>query len=519
MISHSIKGVITVICTVMTFFSFSQTNYFNKAIDFNNQVDLFYNVLNATDSNYVCIGKSTNPQNTNEGNYLVYVNDYKNVFDTIKSYYFPNTKYWSGKGELTYDNNYIHLSTKIHSSIGGDEDLFLVKLNLLGDTIWTKTFYDTSYFSNGIDVVEADDNGLVLVGWEYAKNDWDSRLFLIKTDSIGNEIWRKNYQKDNYIESVFSLIKNDDGGFVFTGKEAITGGDFVGTVYKVDSAGNQIWKNVISSSSGSVAASDIIQSKEGGYLVVGGTTISNIGRGFAEKITENGFTQWDSIYGVPNTFNMDLSEELMSIIQLEDSSYVMAGITRNVDLIADGFLGEDDGWIIKTDMNGIELWSRVYTNSYSAQFSKPDYFYDFSETNDKGFIAIGSCMNANQDGWIIKLDSCGCDSISCWYDSTQNCGIQVIDTNDSTGIFKRYNEVYTLKLFPNPTSSFINIRFPYIENANIKIVDAKGQIVDSYSIWSQKFNKTLDVSAYDKGIYYIYLFSNKFQLTNKFVVE
>ena len=154
----------------------AQTTFFNRAIDFNGQAELVAHIMHVTDSSYVSIGQSLNLMNANEGNYLVYIASNDGSTDTVKNYYFPHTKYWGGKGEKTQDGNYIYLNTKRLTDIG-DQDLFLAKLTLLGDTLWTKTYGDTNYISNGVDVVENADGTLMLIGWEYEKNGWDSRLF------------------------------------------------------------------------------------------------------------------------------------------------------------------------------------------------------------------------------------------------------------------------------------------------------------------------------------------------------
>ena len=500
----------------------AQTTFFNRAIDFNGQVDLSFHIMHVTDSSYVSIGKSLNLMNANEGNYLVYITSKDGSIDTVKNYYFTHTKYWGGHGEKTQDGNYIHLSTKVLTNIG-DQDLFLAKLTLLGDTLWTKTYGDTNYISNGVDVVENADGTLILIGWEYEKNGWDSRLFLLKTDHLGNIVWRKNYQRTNYLEQVFNMIGTDDGGVVFACVERPNGGDDRGLVYKVDSTGAIVWKNYYVNNIGESFSIDIVSSLEGGYMVAGAYEVpgnDGVFRGALLKIDENGYREWDKKYGYPNSFGMDLTEGFNKIMQLPDSSYALLGSTRNADLINDGILGEDDGWLLKTDKEGNELWSRVYTNSYLATGSKIDYLYDFQSTPDGGFVAVGSCRGpVTQEAWILKLDSCGCDSISCLYDADDNCGIQVSDTiRDTLGILANQSGFNLLKVYPNPVEDYLYLVHPYVQQVDVRVVNEIGEVVEGFRIENRAINDRLDVSGYTKGVYYVHLLSNGFQRSRQFVV-
>ena len=336
---------------------------------------------------------------------------------------------------------------------------------------------------------------------------------------MGNIIWRKNYQRTNYIEQVFNMVGTDDGGMVFVGMERPSGGDNVGLVYKVDSTGAIVWKNYYINNFGESFSGDIVTSLEGGYMVAGGYQINKITRGALLKIDENGHREWDKKYGYPNSFGMDLRESFRKIIQLPDSTYVMGGYTRNADLINDGILGEDDGWLFKTDKEGNELWSRVYTNSYLATGSKVDYLYDVQSTPDGGFVAVGSCINATSDAWILKLDSCGCDSISCLYDADDNCGIQVSDTiRDTLGILANQSGFNLLKVYPNPVEDYLYLVHPYVQQVDVRVVNEIGEVVEGFRIENRAINDRLDVSGYTKGVYYVHLLSNGFQRSRQFVV-
>jgi hypothetical protein len=62
------------------------------------------------------------------------------------------------------------------------------------------------------------------------------------------------------------------------------------------------------------------------------------------------------------------------------------------------------GWLIKTDINGNELWNKKFGDG-----SLENSFYDFDKTNDNGFILSGSTAqyDVEIDPLIVKLNPCG----------------------------------------------------------------------------------------------------------------
>src|SRR5438552_2306063 len=68
-----------------------------------------------------------------------------------------------------------------------NHDIFLIKTNSIGDTLWVKYFNNT--FDYGIGIQQTSDAGYIVCG----NTDTASYqcIFLMKLDSIGNKIWAK----------------------------------------------------------------------------------------------------------------------------------------------------------------------------------------------------------------------------------------------------------------------------------------------------------------------------------------
>ena len=167
------------------------------------------------------------------------------------------------------------------------------------------------------------------------------------------------------------------------------------------------------------------------------------------------------------------------IKQIKDSSYVAVGYKQN----------DKAGFIAKISLTGQLLWEREYIyKEYGF-----NYFADFAETPDGGFIITGSTQgDLSQDMWLVKLDSLGLlnDSLIV------NAG--TVLANSSTNI---------LQLYPNPTQSQLHLKIFFIkpqnEMAMLAVYDMVGKQILSENINLQqgKANHTVNVSNLPSGNY------------------
>jgi|LakMenEpi03Aug12_release.lakeMendotaPanAssembly.Ray.scaffolds.fasta_scaffold114494_3 hypothetical protein len=160
-----------------------------------------------------------------------------------------------------YKNNGFILTGKTNSNtddfremIKGEYDVFVIRMDSIGNIIWKKTFGGTkseesfciSYTSNGdiLLVGNTSSNNGDFNGMNRLVNTND--IFLIKLDSLGELIWKKTYGGTGNDQGR-SLEVNDNGNIYVTGYTDSKDGDFLGMtnewyfdVYfmKLDSNGN-----------------------------------------------------------------------------------------------------------------------------------------------------------------------------------------------------------------------------------------------------------------------------------------
>lgn len=98
------------------------------------------------------------------------------------------------------------------------------------------------------------------------------------------------------------------------------------------------------------------------------------------------------------------------ILQTSDGGYLLTGAAGSSNGHATSNYGSYDFWLVKTDANFNILWQKNYGGSSF------DVAYQAAETNDGGFVVVGTTYSSNNDVtnnkgfsdfWIIKVDASG----------------------------------------------------------------------------------------------------------------
>ncbi len=191
-----------------------------------------------------------------------------------------------------------------------------------------------------------------------------------------------------------------DNGFIIGGTVVIppAEGEQVGSekfwIAKTDSQGETQWSG--SYGSGLCSLSAICQTADGGYIAVGMTGDSDLPDyhgsrdGLAMKIGATGEMQWAKCFG-----GLSL-DELSSVLQTPDGSYLVAGYSNSMGGDMPSNSGGKDGWIMKLDGNGDIQWSKNY-----GGFGD-DYINQIIATTDGGFAFTGYSSSYLSGTWNIE---------------------------------------------------------------------------------------------------------------------
>ncbi len=260
---------------------------------------------------------------TNDGGYL-----FLGVLDVTAS---------GGQGDSARS-----VTAKKHA--GGD--YWVVKVNIDGETSWTK-YFGGSLTDTAEAIIQTKDNGYLIVGWSDS-TDFDIKnnkgtydFWIVKINSVGILEWEKNYGGTE-IDEAFAIAASNDGNYLIAGTTRSNDKDI-----SKNNGGADFW--VI-------------------------------------KITPLGEKIWEKNYGGTE---FDVAR---SISKTKDGGFVLAGSSRSQDIDVTNNQGQNDGWVIKIDPKGDLKWEA------SIGGTNIDFLYDAVELTNKSIIAVGETFS--NDGAI-----------------------------------------------------------------------------------------------------------------------
>ena len=303
--------------------------------------------------------------------------------------------------QQTTDGGYI-VAGKTNSFGAGSDDVYLIKTDANGDIVWNRTYGGGSW-DKGFSVQQTTDGGYIVAGWTWSFGEGECDVYLIKTNSTGDTLWTRTYGGSDY-DRGYCVQQTTDGGYIVAGytRSFGEGGRDVYLI-KTYPNGDIVWTRTYGWSGNDEGYS--VQQIPGGYIVAGLT--NSFGEDcdvFLIKTNSVGSTIWSNIYGGSD------SDYGYSVQQTTDGGYIVAGYTRSFGA------GSDDVYLIKTNSGGYTQWTRSYGGSYE------DWGWSVQQTTDGGYIVAGFAEYFgayDEDVMLTKLDSLGNTCIGEFVQSTR----------------------------------------------------------------------------------------------------
>lgn len=167
----------------------------------------------------------------------------------------------------TSDGGYL-LGGTTSPSPGAARKIELVKVDSFGNIQWNKTYEGIgNHFSKWL--IQTSDGNYALAGKSISEGQNETGFWLTKINPNGDIIWTKTYIGEAFSWAV-TLVQTSDGGYALTGPTnaplmKITAGDMDVWLVKTDSSGNQQWAKTV----GKGNLESIAQTADGGYALAG----------------------------------------------------------------------------------------------------------------------------------------------------------------------------------------------------------------------------------------------------------
>ncbi|MFC1856083.1 caspase domain-containing protein [Thermodesulfobacteriota bacterium] len=303
------------------------------------ELDMGYSIDTTNDGGFIILGH-TESFDKRHGDMLLIKADNNGILTWKKTY--GGDEYEIGRSvQQTSDGGYIMLGTT-ESYGAGNLDMYLTKIDKDGNVIWTRT-YGGEDEELGTSVQQTSDGGYILLGTTESFGKGNIDMYLVKTDNNGIVTWTKTIGGEDE-DKGNSVQQTSDGGYILFGTTESFGADSYNMyLAKTDALGNEQWTKTFGKDEDDEGFS-VQQTSDGGYILVGRSNSfdedNNAFNIYLVKADSSGNEIWHKLLGGED------KDEGYDVIQSKDGGYAVIGFTESFGA------GEEDIYLIKTDING-----------------------------------------------------------------------------------------------------------------------------------------------------------------------
>jgi len=266
---------------------------------------------------------------------------------------------------------------------------WLMILDSLGDTLWTKTYGGGSgeYCWAG---QPTSDGGYILVGVTYSYGAGGADIWVVKTDSAGDTLWTRAFG-GSVMDEGYGVCETSDGGFAVVGvTQSFGAGSEDAYILRLDSNGDTLWTRTFGTGSNEDAKS-VRQTNDGGFIVVGKAQGGGAGGKdvYLMRVSADGDSLWAKRIGGAND---DIGWEVWVC---DDGGFFITGETDSYN----GDSTDTEMYLVRTDSLGDTLWTTHFGGV------RDDWGKSGVQTADGGYAATGALyINGETDFYLVRLN-------------------------------------------------------------------------------------------------------------------
>lgn len=465
-----------------------------------------YSVEQTNDFGYIMTGYTLNAVTGQD----IYLTKTDVNGDTLWSKIFGGAEYEVGYNvHQLLDGGYV-IAGGTTSFGSGDMDVYVIRTDISGDLMWSKTFGGAE-FDNAQSIQETTDSSFIIAGWTMNFGAGEEDVYLIKINVEGELLWSKTFGRTK-IDKGFSVSETTDGGYIIAGySQSLDPSGYDVYLIKTDVNGDSLWTKTIRSTGYDFSYS-VKQTSDGGYIIAGSSSFQS----YLIKTDENGNIIWTKTYGGEYFYLSAFVE------QTSDGGYIMGG--KNY-YFGDELTDFNLAFLIKTNSEGDTLWTRTYEGTHDQAI------FGVDQTQDHGYILAGQSFFdfAGYKSYLIKTDSngntaCSVEIPGAFVDETEaetinqpsitnfvstletdpatitafnEKEISTICINDNINSFNQVSPIY---IYPNPFNTDIEV-IGITENGWLRIIDVIGKEILIQEVEDSHNQMQLNLTMLKPGIY------------------
>ncbi|WMX12561.1 hypothetical protein [Aureispira sp. CCB-E] len=277
----------------------------------------------------------------------------------------------------TSDGNLLLLGiTSLPTNSGTQVDILIVKVDVDGNTIWSRTYGDATQFDVAEGLIETSNGDILVLG--SAHNGSTNDFSLTCLNSQGDLKWEKIYTSP-YNDEGINIAKTEQDEYLLLGRRKDGDDDFY--LLKVDEQGNVLWEQSYGTPQYEQAHS-IRKTLDGHFLLCGHSSgIDPLHNLYVAKISTDGIVVFEEHYGGV------AHDGGTSAIELSNGNLLLAGETDSYGN------GSKRAFLLETSADGTLIQEQSFGGDLSDKFST------VIET-EKAYYLIGESASFSESGDI-----------------------------------------------------------------------------------------------------------------------
>ncbi len=361
--------------------------------------DVFRSVREVPAGGYICAGYTADSTVNDSDAYAVRLNTMGDTIWTYKYNSGPNKKDLFYKVLPTSDGGFVFCGYS--TGIANSDDVLIQKINSSGVLQWTRT-WGGNLRDRGQDIIQTSDGNYTVVGYTTSPPATYYDAFMFRLSSSGDSLWSKRYGGGpGSYDDANGVKQLADNGYIIGGQSSNGTNGLDQYLVRTDSSGNTIWSKRF----GSIYTDNIdyVALTPDGFILAGSTYDTLHGDdGYLVRTDTAGNVQWAFAYGD------SLPDDFHRVEMTTSGDFIASGTTSSIGAL------EPNMWLAKISSSGSLIWQRAFGGD------NHDHGYSAEETSDGGYIIAGHTGSYGynyEEAYVVKTDDNGIVSNKLVYTS------------------------------------------------------------------------------------------------------